>query len=741
MILISHLYQRKEDGLWIIQSHDEHQQGVAQLAATFAGQFGLPSWGRTLGLLHDKGKERAAFQQYIRKANGLPTDNKKHYENHHHAFVGGILAKKLMGEDVIQLLSNPIISHHTGLHDYTGSKGLEDILQKTLPEEISTDDISIDKPQLFQEFICSPFAKSKVEWKHFHHLSRMLFSCLVDADRLDTERFMDFASWQKRKCAFTIAELLPKLEEHIRNLQSNATDTEVNRIRKKVQEQCSQTSSGKKGFYSLTVPTGGGKTLSSLLWGMRHAVHHAMSRIIIAIPYTSIIVQTAGLLKGIFGEENVLEHHSNFSPDDIKDEEKREKARLATENWDYPIIVTTNVQLFESMFSNKPSDCRKLHNIVNSVLILDEVQMLPTDFLQPIVDALKAYQTMFGVSVLLTTASQPVLSGLIEGSNPLVGFKGIEHITEIIPAEFSLHDKLRRVELEIENQGKTYDEIATKMSGHNKVLCIVNTRKDAKELYDRLPDEGIKLHLSRMMCPAHAHDTINQIKELLKDDSQPIVRVIATQLVEAGVDIDFPVVFRQEAGLDSVLQAAGRCNREGKNAIGHTYVFSLSAEGRTLPFSIKDANNARLNLPTESDWFAPSTMEAYFYQLYSRKTSFDTKEITKYLFDSKRKDLYFETASKEFRLIDDTSINVIVNWGNSMELVEQLRNSGCTYSLMKQLAQFTIGVRSNDFEKLKSYGVVEEILEGIYVLTYREQYDENTGLRLDNHWLEEILTV
>ena len=499
------------------------------------------------------------------------------------------------------------------------------------------------------------------------------------------------------------------------------------------------TSSGEKGFYSLTVPTGGGKTLSSLLWAMKHAVAHGMNRIVIAIPYTSIIVQTAGLLKEIFGEENVLEHHSNFNPDDIKDEEVRDKAKLATENWDYPVVVTTNVQLFESMFSNMPSDCRKLHNIVNSVLVLDEVQTLPTDFLQPVVDALKAYRTMFGVSVLFTTASQPVLSGLIKGANPKADFDGIERITEIIPKEFALHDKLRRVELDVDNTGKTYDEITTDVAMYNKVLCIVNTRKDAKELYDRLPNDGVKLHLSRMMCPEHISETIRMLKSLLKDESQPVVRVIATQLVEAGVDIDFPVVFRQEAGLDSVLQAAGRCNREGRHSVGTTHVFSLSAEKR-VPFgTMAAANNARLNLPADSDWFSPPVMEEYFHQLYSRKNTFDDKDMKHYLYNPN--ELCFETASKEFRMIDDDSMNVIVNWGNSMELVEKLKESGYTYLLMKQLAQFTVGIHRSDFDKLVSYGAVEEVLEGVYVLTDREQYDSATGLSLDNHWAEEILMI
>ena len=734
--VISHLYQN-DSGKWVIQTNEEHQRGVAELAAEFAGEFGYFSWGYALGILHDKGKERNAFQQYIRKVNGLQVADDRIYKDHNHAFVGGLLARELMGLSVLNLLSNQIISHHSGLHDYVE---VETILQeKQLPKEIDCKNVTLNKAQLIREFSEAPLTKQKIDLKHFHHLSRMLFSCLVDADRLDTERFMDISSWQKRGCASSLSELLPKLEFYMRNLQANALDTEVNRIRRQVMEQCVREAGGEKGFYTLTVPTGGGKTLSSLLWAIKHAVCHGMSRIIIAIPYTSIIVQTAALLKRIFGEENVLEHHSGFDPDDMKNAEVAEKAKLATENWDYPIIVTTNVQLFESMFSNKPSVCRKLHNLANSVILLDEAQTLPTDFLQPIVDGMKAYQEMFGVSVLFTTASQPVLSGLIEGSNPRVSFKGIDWITEIIPEGFVLHDKLRRVRLEIDDAGSTYDEIAGRLVQYEKVLCIVNTRKDAKELYDRLPEEGVKLHLSRMMCPEHICETINRIKELLRSNDAPVIRVIATQLVEAGVDMDFPVVFRQEAGLDSVLQAAGRCNREGKLAQGKTFVFSLSAENRKPYGSMAAANNARLNLPATSDWFAPSVMEAYFKQLYSRTETFDRKTISHYLY--KPDELCFEKASDAFKLIEDDGVNLIVNWGNSMDLVAELKTSGCTYSLMKQLAKYTVGIRQSDFKKLVQYGAVEEILEGIYLLSDREQYDKDTGVRLDNHWMEEILMI
>lgn len=731
MEAISHLFKDDKD-CWHIQSNEEHLKGVAKLAEGFADEFGMGSWGRALGLLHDKGKERKSFQDYIRQNSGLEPEIHCSLE-HNHAFVGGIIAKSIYGKGSESLLCNQIISHHSGLHDYCQ---IEETLKKDIPSDVNrcVEKIQLNRPP----FSLSPIKGCKGMTSDANHLSRMLYSCLVDADYLDTELFMDAKSARKRINGISLQSLLPLLETYIDNLQKRSSESEVNAIRRNVQERCVSMSNVEKGFYSLTVPTGGGKTLSSLVWALRHAVHNGMKRIIIAIPYTSIIVQTASILKQIFGEEAVLEHHSNFDPQSIQGKEMQHKAKLATENWDYPIVVTTNVQLFESMFSNKPSDCRKLHNIVNSVIILDEVQTLPTDYLQPIVDALKSYQRMFGISVLFTTASQPVLSGLIEGCNPKAAFQGIDNITEIIPKEYVLHDKLRRVRLEIVNAGSTFDEIANRLSRHDKVLCIVNTRNDAREIFERLPKEGLTIHLSRMMCPRHVSKAIQEIKQALSDNSETVIRVVATQLIEAGVDIDFPVVYRQEAGLDSILQAAGRCNREGKLDMATTYVFSLSVEHK-LYGSIIDANNARLNMINVNDWFAPETMTEYFRQLYCRKETFDKKDIKTLLY--KPTEMCFAEAAKEFRLIEETGKTVYVNMDDSLELVERLKNDGITYSLMKQLSQYSVNIHERDFLKLLSYGAIEDVIEGIYVVNDRAQYDENIGLRLDNHWMNEILTI
>ena len=723
--IISHIYQDKT-GHWVIQSNENHSAGVAKLASQFAGEFGMSEWGKVLGLLHDKGKETDTFQQYIKKESGYDPDIKI-CGKHHHAYVGGILAQKYYGKSSCNFFVNQIVSHHTGLHDSDEIKG---IIDQEIPSEVNIYHIKekLNRPEL------------NVQANDFHHLARMLFSCLVDADFLDTEAFMDKESSALRQNKDTLNDLLPLLENKLKDLKAKADCSEVNIIRNQIQQQCIEMADTPTGFYSLTVPTGGGKTLSSLVWAIKHAIKNGQKRVIIAIPYTSIIVQTASVLRSIFGEENVLEHHSCVDPEQIKDEKLKEKMKLATENWGYPIIVTTNVQLFESMFSNKPSACRKLHNIVNSVIILDEVQTLPMDYLQPIVDSLKTYNKLFNVSFLFTTASQPVLSGLIEECNPKAAFNGIDHITEIIPDKFKLHDKLRRVRLSINNEGKTYDEVAEMLSQHKRVLCIVNTRRDAKEIYERLPQEGITLHLSKMMCPDHISETIERVKTTLKDNKNEIIRVVSTQLIEAGVDIDFPVVFRQEAGLDSILQAAGRCNREGKNSLSTTYVFSLSKEHNLPKGDIQAANSARLNFGNGHDWFAPETMTSYFKQLYCRKESFDKKDIRHYL-NHPTNNLSFQTAAKEFQLIEDDGVNVVVCWKNSMELVQQSLANGPSYMLMKKLSKYMVNINKTDFKILMDMGVVNEKKEGLFVVDYKQQYDEHIGLRIDNNWENENIII
>ena len=703
------------------------------MAESFAAEFGMGDFGKVMGLLHDKGKEQSEWQKYIQGVTGYKPEYAYVKKGPHHAYVGAVIAKKLY-PSIYPLIAQPIAGHHRGLYDYSD---YEEEIKRLIPNDVTIGD----------KIQCASMKLPKTEFgkEDLHHLIRMLFSCLVDADSLDTEQFLNPEQSKLRGCCTSMQELLKMMESHLQTLRMTALDTEVNQIRNYVQDQCVKESQGGIGFYSLTVPTGGGKTLASVLWALQHAVKNNLQRIIIAIPYTSIIVQTAATLKNIFGEDNVLEHHSNVNPEDTKDKELRERLQLSTENWDYPIIVTTNVQLFESLFSNKRSACRKLHNIVNSVIILDEVQTLPLCFYKPIVHTLNTLKRVFGSSILFTTASQPILSGRIVGANRNASFDALQSVHEIIPQESQLHDKLRRVELQFLEGAMTYDNMAEELSKYQRVLCIVNTRRDAKELYDRLPKEGICLHLSRMMCPAHVSFTIQRIKEALHSHSSQPIRVIATQLIEAGVDIDFPVVFRQEAGLDSILQAAGRCNREGKHKICTTYVFSLGEE-HPLPIGyITQTNNARLNMGRNLDWFAPETMKSYFEQLYCRVPSFDQTIINGVRYSMEdllyKKETEFEKAADVFRLIDDQTTSVIINWGDSLYYYQHLISQGPSYVLMKKLAQYSVNIRKRDFEMFQSIDAINNPYENIFAITNSDFYKTDTGLLLNNQRLEETYII
>lgn len=718
-MVISHIKSQNGNQEWCLQSNEEHSKNVAILAERFASIFGFGQIGKILGELHDKGKEQESFQNHIKSSSGY--DNNIKDVPVKHAYVGALLAKRLYPQ-FCEIIGPEIYGHHSGLHDYCD---YNDILNKDIPNDVDSNSINIklETPE---------GVKNLKESSDCHHLIRMLFSCLVDADYLDTEAFMNKHNALLRGKADSLNALKPMLDKYIADLKENARDTPVNKIRSKVQKRCLETSSMETGFYSLTVSTGGGKTLSSLVWAINHAIQHNKERIIIAIPYTSIITQTAGILRSIFGDKNVLEHHSNVDLDNIKDKELSEQQRLSTENWDYPIVVTTNVQLFESMYSNRPKACRKLHNIANSVLVLDEVQTLPLEFLQPIIDGLKSYNRLFSTTVLFTTASLPALK-----DDPIVNkfkFKGIENLTEIIPDDFELHKKLRRVELYFDNERSTHEEIAQRLEREKRVLCIVNTRKHAQAIYEKLPHDEMTFHLSRMMCSAHIKKTIDEIKLALKNPENEKIIVVATQLIEAGVDIDFPIVYRQNAGLDSILQAAGRCNREGKLSVGHTHVFSL---GPNPSGFISNASNALKNMVDVKDWFDPQTMIQYFYQLFSRTPSFDKKNIKEYLYDPMG--LCFKQAAQEFKLIDDNGISVIVNYEDSSIIAKELISNGISYNLMRKLGQYTVSVHEKDFKELNQAGFITEIAEGIYFLPDAKQYDEKVGLTLNNHWLDELL--
>ncbi|MDD4533976.1 MAG: CRISPR-associated endonuclease Cas3'', partial [Prevotella sp.] len=494
-MIISHV--KLQNGEFVSQSNENHSLGVATLSERFSSAFGFGAFGHVMGMLHDIGKEQSLFQTRIKRASGMEEGAVPRAP---HAFVGALIAKRLYPSSW-PFASWAMMCHHAGLYDQ-GKFELE--MEYECPDGITDEIVSHYDKEHYG--LCMPKLPYNFDKADFNHLGRMLYSCLVDSDYLDTEKFMNPDTARLRGSKTTLQELLPLLDERLTEFKA---DTPVNVIRKEILDNCNDKAAVERGFYSMTVPTGGGKTLSSLSWALRHAIHNGQRRIIIAIPYTSIIVQTAATLKEIFGEENVLEHHSNVAVPPFNGDEdeqmEQQRRKLATENWDYPIIVTTNVQLFESIFANRPSRCRKLHNICDSVIILDEVQTLPTNFLQSIIDAMRTYSKCFDTSFLFTTASMPVLS---KDAIRIEGLKGLEHITELIPKQMNLPKRLNRVDIVLDQSASEYADIAERMSHEDRTLCIVNTRKDAKEIFTQLPKEGLTLHLSRMMCPAHVAKTI-----------------------------------------------------------------------------------------------------------------------------------------------------------------------------------------------------------------------------------------
>lgn len=711
---IAHLYKKDND--WIIQSNRAHCEGVAELAEKFAAEFGMGSWGRVMGLLHDRGKESNGFQKYIVSSSGMKPEVRSR-DSKRHSYIGALIVHEYAFDEHLCWLSNAIAGHHRGL--YNLSHLCKELKEKTIPQEVdcSKPTIGLDVP--FQDLLTSTESS---------HIGRMLFSCLVDADRLDTEKFMNPEESKIREGFAGLSTLQSRLDKYRYEL-SQRPDTLLNQLRQEIQSYCDDAALQPPGFFELTVPTGGGKTLASIVWAIRHALHNNKKRIIIAIPFTSIIVQTAETLRNIFGRENVVEHHSAVNESD--DKEADHKNSLATENWDAPIIVTTNVQLFESMFSNRPSACRKLHAICNSVVILDETQCLPLESLQPIVNAMKAYRKLFGTSFLFCTASQPVLHGVHEGRRDAL-FQGIEEdsITSIIPDVMHLSSRMARVKLDFDLGIKTYEQVAAEVGKHPIVLCVVNTKKAALSIFQALSfGDDHTYHLSRNMCQAHLLDTITKIKERLRAGQK--TQVISTQLIEAGVDIDFPVVYRQLAGLDSILQAAGRCNREGKADQGITHVFQLNDQQRINPLgNPKYVMMDLISEVLESDWFAPETIQLYFTKLYKWINSFDTDEIE---YEAKSgTECNYEVIGEKFKLIKEKEVTVIVNYGDAELLISQLKEGKLTRELFRKLGRYSVGIPSTLFQKFLKSKVIAEIHTGIFFIADKNYYDLYTGLKLDN---------
>ena len=707
-------------------THDlfEHLVESARLARKFAGAFDAEEWAWLAGMWHDLGKYSDDFQTYIERANNTDANIEQKKGRVDHSTAGSLYALKKFGLHG-KLLAYLIAGHHTGLPDGdSGEEGAgsltyrltngEERLQRALAGVGVAEFLNAEKPQQ------KPLGGSE----GLHLWLRMLYSALVDADFLDTEAFFDQQRASQRGSEVGIADLKGEFDRFMNAMEAEVGPSDVNAVRSEVLRQCRNAGKFADGLFTMTVPTGGGKTLSSLAFALEHATVHGKERIIYAIPYTSIIEQTAVVFKGVLKnlpDEAVIEHHSNLDP-----ERETAKSRLATENWDAPLIVTTNVQLFESLFGAKSSVCRKLHNIANSVVILDEAQLLPPEYLAPVLQSIRLLSTHYGVTFVLCTATQPALGSRFDpfGKQLLDGLDGCR---EIVNDPDELFKRLKRVEIAIPEcwEPSTWEEIANEAAIFEQVLLIVNTRSDAAELFALMPEGTI--HLSALMCPEHRSQVIATIKQRLKEGHP--VRVVSTQLVEAGVDIDFPVVYRALAGMDSIAQAAGRCNREGKLdgwGMVHVFVPPKAAPAGLLRFGEQATRDIARNLP--GDPLVPETFQRYFDRFYAQVHNHDKKGILAMLRPDDRLNIRFRSTAKDFRLVDDTSQqSVVVRWEEKIEaLLKQLRFQGPSRLLMRRLGRYSVTLPKYQFDVLIKQGDIDDI-EGVYVLQ-EGLYSERIGV-------------
>jgi CRISPR-associated endonuclease/helicase Cas3 len=717
------------------QGLEEHLLGVAKLAARFARAFDSEWWAYCAGLWHDLGKYQAEFQERLLGAR----------VSVEHSGAGAALASKKARELGIPL-AFVIAGHHAGLANFVLSdpglptplrerlKGsapaLEGIIS-AIPAEVGGYPVAEipaflrARPGLQRDEMDRLRRKSEF-W------TRFLFSALVDADRLDTEAFCGADKAALRSRFSPIAALRERLDSFIDQKMDSLSPVEratpVNASRAEILQACRKAATLPPGIFSLTVPTGGGKTLSAMSFALNHAERYGLQRVIVVIPYTSIIEQNAEVYSQAVGAENVVEHHSSLDPDKKKaryGEELTDRHELACENWDAPVIVTTTVQCFESLFSNHPSRCRKIHNIARSVIVLDEVQSLPPGYLLSIVEALNELAAHYGCSIVLSTATPPALAAR-EGFSA-----GLRGIREIVVNTKGLSEKLKRVEYVWPGGDvppMTWPELAAKMAEHHQVLAVVHKRDDARKLARELetivPDECV-WHLSALMCAAHRSEVLAEIKATLARGAA--CHVVSTQLVEAGVDLDFPIVYRALGGLDSLVQAAGRCNREGRLDKGRVIVFRAeTSPPRGTPRQAMEVTEALLSdsagdlEPSDPDLF-----EKYFRMLYLVK-DLDAKRI-----QTLRQEFSFASVGREFKLIEDGFTKpVVVPYGEAAKRVQDLRAKGPTRETMRCLQRFIVNIYPDAFAKFASVGALEEVTEGVFVLAkpYEKSYDNAFGL-------------
>ncbi len=702
----------------------DHLNNVSKLAGEFGAKFGMRNVGEIIGKLHDVGKYSNEFQERVH--GGMYRVD--------HSTAGAQLTRKLysnFSEITDLLISLPIMSHHSGLCDLGSSVDTPDrstfrarMKRHNIPNyeayqsEIKTIppiDVAEIKDALTK--LEQP-ASEKDLYLYLAVLTRLLYSCLVDADFLDTENFM---SGQERKCGDSIDEIYKAAKErlHKKGWLKESSLTTLNGRRSFILRTAMEIGKTKDpGYFRLTVPTGGGKTIASLMFALEHAHKNHMDRIIYVVPYTTIIEQNANVFREFAGAWNVLEHHSNF---EFEENEYGLMMRLASENWNMPIVVTTSVQFFESFYSSRPSACRKNHNLVNSVFVFDEAQKIPADYLEPCLNMVHELVDYFNCSAVFCTATQPALDDHLQMVKTMV---------EICP---SVQDQFTFFQRTIyENLGNISKEnLVDRLKKEERVMCIVNTRKTAQELYgllkEEVPEETL-FHLSTTMHKVDREKTLEMVRSRLKNGQKVIL--IATSLVEAGVDLDFDTVFRQLAGLDSIIQSGGRTNREGKRnkEDSKTYIFEL--EGSKVVSSQKtEIENTRSLFKKGIDCNDPNAATVYFHDLYQSKNSLDRKDILK-----KEKDYQLKTIGKEFKLIEESSDLIVIPNETNEDAIIRIQSKRGTKEDFKMIQKYTVAIPHRKTEQLYDLGKIMPVenITNLFVLADAEGYDENIGLLLND---------
>lgn len=732
-----------------------HLNEVAERARGFASAFGWDAAADVIGRLHDIGKASLAYQAYIASppVNGVKGPD--------HSTAGAREVEALFGPAFGRMFAYAIAGHHAGLADFAELR--RRICEKPLEPYNGWRDHTGALPDLRA---LMPNAPLQVNVRHgfsFCFLTRMLFSCLVDADFLATERFYQ----GRERDGFTPMNILED-RLTLRLKEMDTSDTDLNRLRTDVRTHAMAKADLGPGLFTLTVPTGGGKTLTSLAFALAHARRNGLRRVIYVIPYTSIIEQTAAVFREALGSDHdVLEHHASFDwePPGRTEEADDEgpgglsKLQKAAENWAAPVVVTTAVQFFESLYARRPSRCRKLHNIAGAVVVLDEAQTLPLRLLRPCMAVLDELAANYRTSIVLCTATQPALRkcdnfedhGLALKEAPKkVGFK-IEDDRELAPDPHALYTRLKRVEVS-RRHGKTADsEIVARFAAQPRMLCIVNNRRHARELFDLLKAgprtaEGAA-HLTTLMCPAHRRQVLADIRARLA--RQEPVRLVATSLIEAGVDVDFPEVWRAVAGLDSIAQAAGRCNREGKLDMGHVVVFE--AEQGKPPRDLAPLIEAAESVFRQGlDPLSLEAVRSYFQEVYWRRggeamdaSTLDGEpwpilQAIAERFDAKTGEgtFDFETIARVFRMIDSPQETVIVPFnGDAEEVLTRIAAVERPAARdLRKLQQYSVSIPKRDRDAWLAGGVLTPVHPriGDALLRFgdRAHYSSDTGVDL-----------